>query len=319
VVDGRVQMDVESRIKALMKEAEIYQTQGLLDEAREKYDDATALIRMTDDLEDRQTWLSTVSDKVSALGSDFAKLKKAPKRPELSAKVQDLIKDLFSFSAQEDKDAAQLEGAMVLAKFGQFERALAEFNELIKKDDLRVVAAKNILRCHIANDAFDQAVAQYEEWLTGDFVFSSKQFESIRMFLQNILDRKKIDKRLPTVVAPADVETVVRSLEVGEPEIPQEEFLDITYIGITFARGPHEGRMMEFDVNFQRGNVVSIIASGKDKDLIDTLEVGSKLGELECSSAFAVFMASGLITEKMRIDSGSRRGDYRIDIKIEST
>jgi tetratricopeptide (TPR) repeat protein len=313
-------MDVESRIKALMNEAEIYQVQGLLDEAKEKYDDASALIRMSDDLEDRQTWLNTVSEKISALGSDFAKVKKAPRQPELSSKVQDLIKDLFSFSAEEDKDASELEGAMVLAKFGQFERALTEFNKLIEKEEFRVVAAKNILRCYVANDALHAAVSQYEEWVTGDIVFTSQQFESIRIFLQNILDRKKIDKRLSTVVAPADAETVVKSLEVGEPEISEEEeFLDITCVGVTFERGPHKGRMMEFDVNFQRGNVVSFIASGKDKDLISSLEVGSKVSELECSSAFAVFMASGLVTEKMRIDSGSRRGDYRVDIKIEST
>ncbi|MBW2260075.1 MAG: hypothetical protein JRF18_06440, partial [Deltaproteobacteria bacterium] len=70
-------MDVESRVKALMNEAEIYQTQGLLDEAKEKYDDATTLIRVSDELEDRETWLSTVSEKITTLGGDFAKLKQA--------------------------------------------------------------------------------------------------------------------------------------------------------------------------------------------------------------------------------------------------
>ena len=67
-------MDVESRIRALITEAEIYQTQGLLDEAKDKYDDANTLIRVTDELEDKETWLNTVSEKISALGGDFAKL-----------------------------------------------------------------------------------------------------------------------------------------------------------------------------------------------------------------------------------------------------
>lgn len=311
-------MDVESRIKALINEAEIYQTQGLLDEAKDKYDDATTLIRMSDELEDKQTWLSTVSEKITALGSDFAKLKQAPRQPELSPKVQDLIKDLFSSQTDEDQDTAKLEGAIALAKFGQFERALADFKELIKKDSLRVAAAKNILRVHIVNEEFDKAVAEYDDWLSSDIVFTSQQFENIRVFLQSILDRKRVDKRLQTVIAPTDAAAVVKQVDAESDEGPEEEdFLDITFLGLTIYKGPLEGGVMEFDVNFQRGNIVSIIVSGKDKELIDTLEVGDKFTDLECSSAFAVFMASGVITEKMRIDSGSKRGDFRVDIKIQ--
>ncbi|MBW1743534.1 MAG: hypothetical protein JRJ47_08925 [Deltaproteobacteria bacterium] len=311
-------MDVESRIKALMTEAEIYQTQGLLDEAKEKFDDATTLIRMSDDLEDRETWLSTVSEKITALGGDFARLKEAPRQPELPPKVQDLIKDLFSSRTEEDQDTATLEGAIALAKFGQFERALSDLKELLKKDNLRVTAAKNILRVHIVNEEFDKAVAEYEDWLSSDIVFTSQQFESIRIFLQSIFDRKKIDVRLQTVITPTDAAAVIKQVDAEPDEKPEEEdFLDITFLGLTIYKGPLEGRVMEFDVNFQRGNIVSIIISGKDKELVDTLEVGDKFPNLECSSAFAVFMASGIITEKMRIDSGSKRGDFRVDMKIQ--
>jgi len=313
-------MDVESRIKALMNEAEIYQTQGLLDEAKDKYDDATALIRMSDELEDKQTWLSTVSEKITALGSDFARLKQAPRQPELSPKVQDLIKDLFASQTEEDEDTARLEGAIALAKFGQLERALADFKELIKKDSLRVAAAKNILRVHIMNEEFDAAVAEYDDWLSSDLVFTSQQFESIRVFLQSILDRKRVDKRLQTVTSPTDAAAVVKQVDVEPDKSPEEEdFLDITFLGLTIYKGPLEGRVMEFDVNFQRGNIVSIIVSGKDKELVETLEIGDKFTNLECSSVFAVFMAAGVITEKIRIDSGSKRGDFRVDIRIEST
>ncbi|MBW1858914.1 MAG: hypothetical protein JRI70_02290 [Deltaproteobacteria bacterium] len=312
-------MDVESRVKALMNEAEIYQTQGLLDEAKEKYDDATTLIRVSDELEDRETWLSTVSEKITTLGGDFAKLKQAARQPELSPKVQDLIKDLFSSPAEQDQDTAKLEGAIALAKFGQLERALADFKELIKKDSLRVAAAKNILRVHIVNEAFDEAVAQYDDWLSSDIVFTSQQFESIRIFLQSILDRKRVDKRLQTVITPTDAAAVVKQVDAEPDEGHEEEdFLDITFLGLTIYKGPLEGRVMEFDVNFQRGNIVSIIVSGRDKELVDTLEVGDKFPDLECSSVFAVFMASGVIAEKMRIDSGSKRGDFRVDIRIAS-
>jgi tetratricopeptide (TPR) repeat protein len=308
-------MDTESLIKSLLKEAELYQSQGLLDEARKKYDNATALIEKNQELENRQDLLDTVSEKIGALGSDIDRVEKASKSPELSAKVQDLIKNLFAFSDEKDKDETELEGAIALARFGQFDRALAEFNELIKRDSLRVVAAKNILRCHIANASLDDAVAQYEQWLSSDIVFSSQQLESIRIFLQGILDRKRIDNRLPSVVSSTHFEAVVTSSHVEE-EIPEdEEFLDITLIGIR----PKGGRLIELDVNFQRGNTISVLIPGRDKDSINRVEVGLKLDAVECSSAFAVFMASGTVIEKTRIDTGAKRGDYRVDIKIEST
>jgi len=161
-------------------------------------------------------------------------------------------------------------------------------------------------------------VAQYDDWLSSDIVFSSQQFESIRIFLQSILDRKGIDKRLQTVITPSGMAAVVKQVDVESDKASEEDFLDITFLGLTIYKGPLEGRVMEFDVNFQRGNIVSIIVSGKDKDLVDSLTVGDKFPDLECSSAFAVFMASGIITEKMRIDSGSKRGDFRVDLKIQS-
>ena len=311
-------MDVESRIKALLQEAEIYQTQGLLDEAKDKYDDANTLIRMSDALEDKEAWLATVSEKISALGGDFAKLKQAPRKPELSPRVQNLIKDLFSSAIEEDEDTAHLEGAVTLAKFGQLERALADFKKLLMKDNLRVAAAKNILRVHIMNEEFDKAVAEYEDWLSSDIVFTSQQFERIRVFLQSVLDRRGIDKRLQTVISPAQAAVVVQPLAAEPKQATEEDFLDVTFVGLTIQKGPLKDRVMEFDVNFQRGNVISIIVSGKDRGLVDSLNVGDRFETLECSSVFAVFMASGVITEKMRIDSGSRRGDFRVDLKIES-
>jgi tetratricopeptide (TPR) repeat protein len=308
-------MDTESLIRSILKEAELYQSQGLLGEAKERYDNAETFIQKSEQLENRRELLDIVSEKFRALGSDLDKVERAPRSPELAAKVQDLIKNLFSFSEEQDKDATELEGAIALARFGQFERALAEFNELIKKDSLRVVSAKNIIRCHIAQSSLDDAVSQYEQWLSSDIVFSSQQIESIRIFLQGILDRKGVSKRLPSVVASTGLEGEAMPWD-EEQEIPdEEEFLDITLVGFR----PQGGRLIELDVNFQRGNTVSVLIPGQDKDTINRVQVGLRMDEVECSSAFAVFMATGVVTEKTRIDTGAKRGDYRVDIRIEST
>ena len=79
-----------------------------------------------------------------------------------------------------------MEGAIALAKFGQFERALNEFKKLIDTESHRVVAAKNILRCQIQRISENAAADQYEAWAQkGDF--PTGQLEKIRLFLVEIL------------------------------------------------------------------------------------------------------------------------------------
>ena len=149
-------MGEKETIKQLLQEAELYQGQGLLNEARSKYDEVAELIRNNPKIKNKEKLLAGVAKKINMLEVDTQKVAKGPSSPELSSRAQDLIQKLFSFSKEESEEEAALEGALALAKFGQFERALAEFNKLLSIEAHRAVAAKNILRCHIALNAEPQ-------------------------------------------------------------------------------------------------------------------------------------------------------------------
>jgi hypothetical protein len=69
-----------------------------------------------------------------------------------------------------------VEGAIALAKFGQYGRALDEFRSLLSEDAARPAAAKNILRCHISRQTYEDGVEEYRKW-AADGVFSSSQSE----------------------------------------------------------------------------------------------------------------------------------------------
>jgi len=303
-----VAVDTKRQIQSLFKEAEIYRSQGLFVEAKEKYNRLAALIQKNDQIANRQSLMDAISKKISAVEIEIKKRKKPPPIPEMSTKVQDLIKNLFSFSQDNDKDAAQLDGATALAKFGQFERALVEFNELLKKDSLRVVAAKNIVRCHVALSSLDAAIAKYQQWLSSN-IFSSGQLEKVRVFLQDILDRKGIDETLPTVMKPIDA--------TEQDETSDEDLLEIHSIGITLHDEQQKGTLVELDVHFQRGNVIGLIISGKEKKLIENLKVGVRLNDIQFYSPIAVFRGSATVSGKAQIKTGPKQGDYRLDIKIE--
>lgn len=301
-------MDVKNQIKTLFKEAELYRSQGLLAEAQEKYMAVAELIHSNTQLSNRAYLLDALSKKIGTTKEELERARSLSRSPKLPTKVQDLIKRLFSFSEVPNKDAAELEGAVALAKFGQFERAIVEFNRLLKRDSVRVIAAKNILRCHLALDDFDAAVNHYKQWRSS-VDFSLEELERVRVFLQDVLEKKGIEKALPSLAEATDME---------ESASPEEELLDIVSIGITVGHGDKRPRFFELDVNFQRGNTISLMISSEDKELIDSLQVGVKLDDVEFSSPFAVFTGAGVVSGKTRINSGPKEGDYMLDIKIQS-
>ncbi|MCG6908264.1 MAG: hypothetical protein LJE63_16800 [Desulfobacteraceae bacterium] len=303
-------MSVKGQIKLLLREAEIYRSQGLLVEAKGKYNLAIDLIGKIDQAKSKEELVQAISRKIKSLTISYHQIERAQEAPKMPPKVQDLVKNLFSFSHDKDEDKAALEGAITLAKFGQYDRALEEFNELTKRDSLRVVACKNILRCCFSVYSPEEAVQRYKKWLKDD-LYSTEQLQKIRLFLEDLLDKKGLDIQLPAV--PDADEGLVDENRV------EEDLIDISSIGITFDSGPQKGQMVEMEVSFQSGNMISLIVSSRDRELIENLKVGFRLNNVQFFSPIAIFRGSGIVLAKTKINSGPKRGDYSLDIKIVNT
>jgi tetratricopeptide (TPR) repeat protein len=323
-------MNIPKQIKTLLQEAELYHSQGLLDEALVKYHNAEDLIQKHEQLKNRLKLIDAVSKKIQRLENDIQRIEDAPEKPEVSAKIQDLIKKLFTFTPNRNEDARALEGAVALAKFGQFKRAISEFKALLKKDSLRVAAAKNIIRCHMAFSSVDDAVAEYERWLSEN-IFLPNQLQRLRIFLKDVLKKEGIDKTLPQIkMSPDDMETMIHipeihhvkpqiyendEFKIEEVKIENDEDLDINSIGITFDSGPLKDQVFEFKVRFQLGNVVTLLIPGREKDLIENFKAGTTINDVRYYSNIAFFNGSGLITAVKKIKIGPLRGDYCVDIE----
>lgn len=323
-------MNIAKQIKTLLQEAELYRSQGLLDEALVKYHYAEDLMQRHEQLKNRLNLIDAVSKKIQRLKDDIQRIENAPKKPEVSAHIQDLIKKLFAFTPNLSEDARALEGAVALAKFGQFKRAILEFKALLKKDSLRVAAAKNIIRCHMALSSVDDAVAEYEQWLSEN-IFLPNQLQKLWIFFENVLNKEGINKILPKAKMSADdAEPMIQfpeihdgkdstsagdRLRIEEVKIEDEEDLDINSIGITFDRGLLKEQVFEFKVRFQLGKVLSLLISGREKDLIENFKVGATINDVQYYSNVAFFNGSGLITAVKKIKIGPLRGDYCVDIE----
>jgi len=189
------QMNTREDIKTLFSEIEVYRSHSLFEEAREKCQKLERLIAENDRIKNKQELLNVVEKKIRELEADARRVVNEAASAQMSNKEQALVKKLFAVPKKGGDDAAAMEGAAALLVFGQFQKALSEFNPLIKKEALRVAAAKNIIRCHVGLSSLDEAVEQYERWLA-EGRFPKDEIETIHSFLQDILKKKGVDRIL---------------------------------------------------------------------------------------------------------------------------
>ena len=323
-------MDIKKEIKSLLQHAELYKSQGLLNESLEQYVQAGRMLKKHAARIGNKKLLPAVAKRIKDLKAEIARIDASPDMSEVTEKAQNIIKEKFAFAEKEE--TRDLEGAIALVKFGQFERALREFQQLMGREEFRLDAAKNIIRCHVTLDTLDDAVAQYREWF-GNAILSAEELNKLRVFLQSILDKKGVREILPVrepepAVRPAvvedqgvmDGEIIMPELVEGEvigEEISDEEIIDISSVEITLEEGPGKGRTVEYDVSFQSGRVINLLISSSDKALIETLRTGLELKKVHFYSPIAMFNGEGVVFSKSRIESGPKQGDYSLDIQIQ--
>ena len=300
-------MSDKDQIKSLLKEAELYKKQSLLNQSKEKYLKALEIIEKSKQLGNREKLMGAVQEKIRAVEEKLTEIDEAPEVPELSDSMQHLISKRFSFS--KDKDTAAIEGAVALAKFGQYEKALEEFKRLLKEGVLPVVVAKNIITCLLSFSTPDAAVAQFGQWVSRESL-SRPQLKQIRAFLNSTFEKKGIKAELPKLdEAPA---------EAGKEDEEEDAVLDLSSISIQLESGPLKGEAVEFDVTFQSGNSVSVIIPARRKDLLDLVKTGMALSDIQCFSPIGFFRGDGVLFGKTEIKDGPKQGDYLLEMAINA-
>lgn len=311
---GKSHMDIKNEIEKLIKSAELYCNQGLYQDAKIAYQKASTLIQGASKLTNKESLQSVVEKKVKELGFTADQVESAPSSHELPTGVQNLIKNLFSQSEKEDSDSKSLAGAVTLAKFGQIERAIQDLTRLLDSDTVQLAAAKNIIRCHMFMSNHEKAIEDYQTWASSD-LFSEQRIQNIKLFLENQL--KKKGHTLPPLQPDAEGE----ALKFGPKKtaIPIDDVLDIGSVLINFDQDPLKDKPVELDVNFQTGNTVSLLIESKDKKILDDLNIGFHLKDVQYRSSVAIFRGDGVVKAKLKIHEGPKKGDYHMDIVVKDT
>ena len=306
-------MNIKEKIKSLLKEAELYKSQRLLEEARERYTLVIETLRQQTEIPNLENLINGVEKKRAELDQAIAKWDKAQITPEVSDRVQDLIKRLFTSASNErSPDEHAVDEAITLAKFGQHRKALAEFNRLVHVPEVGLKATKNAVKCHLELAEVDEALEMVVAWNRGG-CYTPEQYTSIISFMRTSFEKEGIawdDSR----VYPEETQVS----EETSSDFMDDDIIDITSIGISIDEGPMSGNHVELDVSFQSGSLLSLIVSGSNEALINLFQRGQTIHDVDFYSPIAIFKGSAVVESNTRINSGPKKGDFSLDIRIDS-
>jgi tetratricopeptide (TPR) repeat protein len=307
-------MNIKERIKSLLKEAELYKSQRLLGEAREKYTLVISILQQQTGIQNRDSLIAAVEKKRESLDAAIAKWDKSQVNPEVSGKVQDLIKRLFTPPEEGHTDEeTKINEAITLAKFGQHRKALEEFSRLAHRPSVCISAAKNAVKCYLELSEPDEAVETIRVWWR-EGCFTPEQYTSITHFMQSAFEKKGIDWD----EAMMEAESAPMAEEESFTAPVDDDIIDITSIGVNFDSGPMQGQHVELDVSFQSGSLLSLSVSSREKDLLQLFEKGQSIHDVDFYSPIAIFKGSAVVESNTEILSGPKKGDFSLDIRIDS-
>ena len=181
------------KIAKTLKEAELYQKQGLLNEARNRYKAVLEAISLQDSQPESDKIITAVEKKIKDIDSEIKTVEKKVTSPYMSKESQDLITRMFLSSDAGDPKAAALEAAKALIKFGQFDRAEIDLRKLLSVDHLKLEAAKQIINCHILETKPEKAVKQFANW-RAENLFSKEDLDKIKNQILEFLKSKGMEK-----------------------------------------------------------------------------------------------------------------------------
>lgn len=298
-------MTLKEKIYSINKEASLYYSQGMYEEALVKYRTLLKLVSSFKGLKNKEETEKKIKEKIGKINEKLDFYESEGVHTDVSDDKKEIIKKLFS-DAKDDPEYSKFEEALTLAKFGQFSDAVREMSPFLNNANLKTDAARNIIKCYEAMEKIEDIIPLVNKW-KDEKLFSEKEADFF-------IESSKAVSLVETETAYDEYDNEQKEIEPYSPEI-----MEIDSVGIKLTgNGGVDSEPVELDVSFQTGNHLSLIISSKEKRIIDNLDVGVKLNDMCFYSPIAVFKSTGIVLSKHQINSGPKKGDWCLDLEIKN-
>ncbi|MDY0359971.1 MAG: hypothetical protein RBR08_00805 [Desulforegulaceae bacterium] len=298
-------MDLKEKIYSINKEASLYYSQGMYEEALGKYRTLLKIISSYKGIKNKEDIETKIREKIGNINQKLDYYDSEGVFANVSDDKKEIIKKLFT-DIKDDPEYKKFEEALTLAKFGQFSDSIREMTPFLKNEDLKNDAARNIVKCYEAMGEVEKIIPIINKWADKK-IFSKKEAGQLIA-----------SSNAAALIEPDDLPESDNMEEQKETESFSPEIMEIDSVGIRLTGNGVQSEPVELDVSFQTGNHLSLIISSKEKRIIDNLDVGVKLSDMCFYSPIAVFKSTGIVLSKHQISSGPKKGDWCLDIEIKN-
>lgn len=298
-------MNPEPKILSMLKEAQLYRQQGLLEETLQQYRKIEKTIRGHKTAKNKEALLEKVLKKKQAVEKEFQVYLESREIPEVSDKVRKLMRSMFSLDDPEVKGSSLLGEAIALAGFGQYDAAVEALERLLDIESLRLDAAKKLIAYTLEFKGKQKAIGMIRK-LEADNRFSMEDRNNLIKYLQEQLKITDMGKN------PA-----LKQMQEPDSEISDSDVFDISAIRLkkTESQGKKDNRQ-KLNIIFQHGTKINIIVPRDQKDLSSVFQTGRTVEGVVCYSTMGTFSSTMYVLLNRTIDFGPHNGDASINLKI---
>ena len=137
---------------------------------------------------------------------------------------------------------------------------------------------------------------------------------------EQLKNRKDLIQIIENKAASLKTNTDTMELPIVKNQSPSEscrlESIGVIAIEITLDAGPSKDQVLDFEVDFQVRNMLSLIIPRKNKALIYQLKDGVFISNILYYSPIAIFRAAGVVNSCIEINNGPKKGNYCLKIRI---
>ena len=298
-------MNPEPKILSMLKEAQLYRQQGLLEETLQQYRKIEKTIRGHKTAKNKEALLEKVLKKKQAVEKEFQVYLESREIPEVSDKVRKLMRSMFSLDDPEVKGSSLLGEAIALAGFGQYDAAVEALERLLDIESLRLDAAKKLITYTLEFKGKQKAIGMLRK-LEADNRFSMEDRNNLIKYLQEQLKITDVGKN------PA-----LKQMQEPDSEISDSDVFDISAIRLkkTESQGKKDNRQ-KLNVIFQHGTKINIIVPRDQKDFSSVFQTGRTVEGVVCYSTMGTFSSTMYVLLNRTIDFGPHNGDVSINLKV---
>ncbi|TYT75414.1 tetratricopeptide repeat protein [Desulfobotulus mexicanus] len=285
-------MSVKDKFQVILKEARLYSSQGLYDEALTRFESLEKLVEPIAGLKNKEALISDIRQRISELHEKISAASEKNEKRTFTARESKLVNTLLP-DTEETPAEMRLEKGRLLARYGSYPAAIALFSAILKDKKFGEDAGHGLITAMVKDKREEEAADLLRQWQASG-LFSEKELTRFQSLIPGMTS----------------------GMEAAEDS--SMDLLPVSSVGIRLENVPEElNDQVDLDVSFQSGNLVSLIISSKDKKLIDDLKVGLRLNDMRCYSPVAVFRSSGVVASKHQINAGPKKGDWCLNIEIK--